>query len=122
MPLGVVACRLLASDDGFVERPLAAQVARDLGHADRAHDRQVWRQAASQQGLDFLDRAACRHALEPQVTAGVEPFARRQKHQRLEVYRAADAASALRLPMGQRLSGRADHLERAGDALRVAGL
>lgn len=73
-------------------------------------------EVAGKKSLDLLDRSTLDHAGEPQVAPFVKPFTLGQEDQRKQFDCLANAAFAMSLPIGEGLTGRADHLQGSGDA------
>ncbi len=97
----------------------AADVRGNLRHADRAHGRQCWIEAAGEKRTNLRDAFVAQHAFEPSITARVEPVARRQKDERHEANLAPDPTLFLLLPIAERPSGRSHDFQRPRHACRV---
>ena len=120
LPLGILARRRLRRGRSASSRvDLASAAAGDLGHADRAADRRVERHDRSRASSAATSSTAPSSSIAAKRRSMRSTSQSRSGQQ--DQRRAGRSASpippdALVLPVGDRLAGRADHLERAGDA------
>ena len=77
LPLGVAAGRPLGTIDCLVQGDLAPQMSRQLGHAERLHDRQAGIQIQRQEAGHLVQRASFDHGQEAAVTSDIKGFPRR---------------------------------------------
>src|SRR3546814_12174574 len=80
--LGILTSGGLCLFERLVARGFAAQMGRDLRHADRAHRGEIGVEIAREQGFGFVDRAAVKHLDKTLVAAVAEPVARRPEDER----------------------------------------
>src|SRR3546814_16792479 len=105
--LGILTSGGLCLFERLVARGFAAQMGRDLRHADRAHRGEIGVEIASEQGFGLVDRAAVKHLEKKLVAAIEEQGARRQEDERGEGNVLGAGATAELLPVGTGGGGRA---------------